>query len=87
MSMFYSIMAQDYKGDINIVPSFTFVNPQKLLGQLTSTEIKELIIEGERSTWPELEQIKVCSKIGLKLDEILDHHNDHNIKHLYKKRR
>jgi TAG lipase/steryl ester hydrolase/phospholipase A2/LPA acyltransferase len=46
-----------------------------------------LIIEGERSTWPQLEQIKICSKIGHKLDEILDHHNDHNIKLLYKKRR
>jgi TAG lipase/steryl ester hydrolase/phospholipase A2/LPA acyltransferase len=87
MSMFYSVMAQDYKGHINIVPNFNFVDPQKLLGQLTSVEIQELIIEGERSTWPQLEQIKICSKIGHKLDEILDHHNDHNIKLLYKKRR
>lgn len=87
MSMFYSVLAQDYKGDINIVPSFSFVNPQKLLGQLTSTEIKELVKEGERATWPELEQIKVCSKIGQKLDEILDHHKNHDVKHLYKKRR
>jgi predicted acylesterase/phospholipase RssA len=87
MSMFYSVIAQDYKGDVNIVPNFSFVNPQKLLGQLTSDEIKELVMAGERSTWPELEQIKVCSKIGHTLDEILDHHRDHNIKRLYKKRR
>jgi predicted acylesterase/phospholipase RssA len=87
MSMFYSVMAQDYKGDINIAPNFNFVDPQKLLGQLNSAEIKELIIEGERSTWPQLEQIRTCSKIGLKLDEILDSHSDHNIKRLYKKRR
>jgi predicted acylesterase/phospholipase RssA len=86
MSMFYSVIAQDYKGDVNIVPNFSFVNPQKLLGQLTSDEIKKLVIAGERSTWPELEQIKVCSKIGHKLDEILDNHRDHNIKRLYKKR-
>jgi TAG lipase/steryl ester hydrolase/phospholipase A2/LPA acyltransferase len=87
MSMFYSVMAQDYKGDVNIVPNFNFVDPQKLLGQLTSTEIEELVIEGERSTWPQLEQIKICSKIGHKLDEILDHHSEHNIKRFYKKRR
>lgn len=86
MSMFYTVMAQDYKGDVNIIPSFNFVSPQKLLGKLTTAEIKKLVIEGERSTWPELEQIKVCSKIGLKLDEILIHHSDHNIKRLYKKR-
>jgi predicted acylesterase/phospholipase RssA len=59
MSMFYSVMAQDYKGDVNIVPHFNFVDPQKLLGQLTSAEIDELVIEGERSTWPQLEQIKI----------------------------
>jgi predicted acylesterase/phospholipase RssA len=87
MSMFYSVMAQDYKGDVNIVPHFNFVDPQKLLGQLTSTEIDELVIEGQRSTWPQLEQIKICSKIGHKLDEILDHHSEHNIQRFYKKRR
>lgn len=87
MSMFYSVLAQDYKGDVNIAPNFNFVDPQKLLGQLTSAEIQELVIEGERSTWPQLEQIKTCSKIGHKLEEILDHHSDHNIKRLYKKRR
>jgi TAG lipase/steryl ester hydrolase/phospholipase A2/LPA acyltransferase len=87
MSMFYSVMAQDYKGDVNIVPNFNFVDPQKLLGQLTSNEIQELVIEGERSTWPQLEQIKVCSKIGHKLEQILDHHTDHNVKRFYKKRR
>jgi TAG lipase/steryl ester hydrolase/phospholipase A2/LPA acyltransferase len=87
MSMFYSVMAQDYKGDVNIIPSFGYVSPQKLLGQLTSAEIKALVLEGERSTWPRLEQIRICSKIGQKLDVILDKHADHNIKHLYKKRR
>jgi TAG lipase/steryl ester hydrolase/phospholipase A2/LPA acyltransferase len=86
MSMFYSVMAQDYKGDVNIVPNFNFVNPQKLLGQLTSTEIKELILEGERSTWPHIEQIKICSKIGQKLEQIQDHHSSHNVKRFYKKR-
>jgi len=85
INMFYTVMAQDYEGDVNIVPSFNFVNPQKLLGQLTSDEIKELVFEGEKSTWPQIEQIKICSKIGLKLDEILDHHSDHNVKRLYKK--
>jgi len=84
INMFYSVLAQDYKGDVNIVPNFTFVSPQKLLGQLTSDEIRALVKEGERSTWPQLEQIKTCSNIGHKLEQIMDHHADHNIKHLYK---
>ncbi|WP_223788803.1 DUF3336 domain-containing protein [Marinicella meishanensis] len=87
MGIIHSAVAQEYKGDINIVPSFSFVNPQKLLGQLNSDEIKELVFEGERATWSRLEQIKMCTKIGRKLDEILDHHADHDVKHLYKKRR
>lgn len=87
MSLFNSVVAQDYTGDINIVPNFNFVNPQKLLGQLTTQEIEGLVFEGERSTWQRLEQIRICSKIGQKLDEILDHHADHNIKRFYKQRR
>ena len=45
-----------------------------------------LIVEGERSTWARLEQIRNCSKIGRTLDDILDHHGDHNVKRFYKKR-
>ncbi len=86
MSMFYSVVAQDYKGDVNIVPNFNFIDPQKLLGQLTTREINELVLEGERSTWPRLEQIRICSKIGLTLDSILDRHQAHNVKRFYKRR-
>ncbi|MFT7306321.1 MAG: TAG lipase/steryl ester hydrolase/phospholipase A2/LPA acyltransferase [Candidatus Azotimanducaceae bacterium] len=86
LSMFYSVMAQDYTGDVNIAPSFSVVDPQKLLGQLTTDEINELVDEGERATWAKLEQIRVCSKIGRALDQILDHHDAHNVKRFYKKR-
>lgn len=87
MSMLNSVVAQDYKGDVNIVPNFNFVNPQKLLGQLNTKEIEDLVLEGERSTWVKIEQIRICSKIGQKLDEILDDHTDHSIKKFYKRRR
>jgi len=86
MSMFYSVMAQDYTGDINIVPNFNFVDPQKLLAQLSAEEIQELVDEGERSTWPQIERIRIATKIGRTLDHLLDHHTDHNIKKFYKKR-
>ena len=87
MSMFYSVVAQDYEGDVNIIPNFNFIDPQKLLGQLNSSEIESLVEEGERSTWAKLEQIRISSQIGRKIDEILDHHEAHNIKRFYKKRR
>jgi len=84
--MFYSVMAQDYTGDVNIAPSFHFVDPQKLMGRLTSKEIAGLIEEGERATWHKLEQIRICSEVGRTLDEILDNHDEHDIKSFYKRR-
>jgi TAG lipase/steryl ester hydrolase/phospholipase A2/LPA acyltransferase len=77
-------LAQDYKGDINIVPNFSFVSPEKLLGKLTSDEINKLVKEGERCSWPQLEQIRICSNIGHKLEQIMDYHTDHNINRFYK---
>ena len=84
---FNSVIGQDYTGDITILPSFNFVDPQKLLAQLTEEEIDELIDEGIKATWPKLEQIKLCTKIGNTLEEILDEHHDHNVKAFYKKRK
>ena len=86
MSMFYSVMAQDYTGDVNIAPSFNFVDPQKLMGRLTHEEIVDLIREGEHATWPKLEQIRICTEVGRTLDEILDTHEEHDIKSFYKSR-
>ncbi len=87
MNMFYSVAAQNYTGDVNIAPSFSFVDPQKLLGHLTLKEMEELAAEGERSTWANLEQIRISSKVGKCLDTILDHHSDHDVKRIYKKRK
>jgi TAG lipase/steryl ester hydrolase/phospholipase A2/LPA acyltransferase len=87
MNMFYSVAAQNYTGDVNITPSFSFVDPQKLLGHLTIKEMEELSGEGERSTWANLEQIRISSKVGKCLDMILDHHSDHDVKRIYKKRK
>jgi TAG lipase/steryl ester hydrolase/phospholipase A2/LPA acyltransferase len=84
MNMISSLSAQEYTGDITIIPSFSFVDPRKLLGQLTVTEIENLVEEGERSTWGMLERIKIQSKIGRTLDVILDHHADHDVRKIYK---
>jgi len=87
MSMFYSAIAQEYKGDINIAPSFNFFDPRKLLAQLPDEDIEMLVREGERSTWARLEQIRISSKIGQTLDHILDQHAEHDITTTYKKRK
>ncbi|MGV0033612.1 MAG: DUF3336 domain-containing protein [Candidatus Azotimanducaceae bacterium WSBS_2022_MAG_OTU7] len=86
LSMFYSLVAQDYKGDINIAPSFTYFDPRKLLAQLSQEDMDFLTHEGEKSTWQRLEQIRLSSKVGQTLDVILDEHTGHNVKTSYKKR-
>lgn len=86
LNVFYSLYAQEYTGDINLVPSFSFVDPQKILGHLKAEEIAELMFEGRRSTWPRLEQIRMATQIGRTLDAILDHHAEHDVRRTYKLR-
>jgi len=86
VSMFYSVVAQEYQGDINIAPSFTYFDPRKLLAQLTKEEMNMLMMEGQRATWSNLEQIRLSSQIGKTLDKILDEHSLHDVKRSYKQR-
>ena len=86
LNMFYSLYAQEYKGDINIAPSFRLVDPRKVLGHLKPSEIDELYQEGRRATWPRLEQIRLATKIGRTLDVILEQHTDRDARKAYRKR-
>ena len=56
---------------MNIIPRYRFFDPRKLLAQLTEKQLMNLIREGERATWPKVEMIRNCSKIGEKLDQIV----------------
>lgn len=71
IGMIASITLQTYTADINIFPGFRYFDPRKLLSHLSEEEVLALIKEGERSTWPKIEMIRVCSKIGRTLDRIL----------------
>ena len=66
-----SIINQDYVGDINILPSTRLFNPLKLLAHKSVEEVIELIAMGERATWPKIEMIRIQTKIGRTLDDIL----------------
>ncbi len=74
-----SILNQDYVGDINILPSKRLFNPTKLLAKRSEAEIRELILMGERSTWPKIEMIRIQTKINRALDHILrDYETDYS---------
>ena len=75
-SMLRSIINQDYVGDINILPDYTFHNPLKLLTFPGEKQMRRLIDSGERCTWPKLEMIRLQTRISLKLDGILAQYNN-----------
>ena len=66
-----SVVQQYYHGDINITADFSVINPAHLLSSLTHEEISGLIRNGEKSTWPKLEQIRIATKIARVLDEVI----------------
>jgi NTE family protein len=67
----YSVINQEYTGDINIIPRYRFFDPRKLLTELTPDELQFFIAEGERATWPKIEMIRASTTISRKLAEIL----------------
>jgi len=66
-----SVVQQEYTGDINIIADFSVLKPRQLLSVLKPAELAELILNGERATWPKVEAIRVTTKIGRLLDKIL----------------
>jgi predicted acylesterase/phospholipase RssA len=83
----HSLMIQTYRGDINIVLDAKHISPFKLLSPYTMEEVRSLMTVGEKATWPMLEQIRVSSKIGRTLDEILRqyHNKERDISKFYEK--
>ncbi|MDF1690937.1 MAG: DUF3336 domain-containing protein [Zhongshania sp.] len=71
-NIIYSVINQEYTGDINIIPRYRFFDPRKLLTELTPKELQFYILEGERATWPKLEMIRASTKISRKLAKILE---------------
>jgi TAG lipase / steryl ester hydrolase / phospholipase A2 / LPA acyltransferase len=72
MSSIHSLMDQDYSGDINIVPSFGWYNPAKLLSHLSEKDLIALMKGGEHSAYPAVESIRTCTKISRTMEEILN---------------
>jgi NTE family protein len=56
---------------VNILPGYGVSNLSKLLQMLTEEEMADLILAGERATWPRLPVIRVTTRIGRALDRIL----------------
>ncbi|MEQ8689715.1 MAG: patatin-like phospholipase family protein, partial [Pseudomonadales bacterium] len=71
MGQLHSMVTQSYTGDINIIPRYRLFDPRKLARRWSEKEMQFLLREGEMATWPKIEMIRSCMKIGRKLDSIL----------------
>lgn len=69
--MLFSVLTQDYSSDIIIVPRRRLYRPDVVLAALSPEEVDALVQEGERATWPKVEIIRNCTKVGRCLDEIV----------------
>ncbi len=76
-----SVINQSYVGDITISPLSKVHNPLRALSWRTREEIRELIDEGERATWPRIERVRIQTRISRTLDPILRDYEDLHIEH------
>lgn len=72
---FYAVALQNYRGDINILPDYRLVNPLRLLAVPSEAEIIALERAGERSTWPQLEAIRLTTRISRTVERLLANDN------------
>ena len=67
---YMSLVSQSYSGDINILPDRRLLNIAKVLKPKTIDEIRDLIQEGEKATWPAIEKIRLQTKISRTLNRL-----------------
>jgi len=72
LNSYTALISQTYTGDINILPSKSLINPIQGLAARSSEEVIEMLSEGERATWPMIEQIRIQTHISRTLNRLID---------------
>jgi len=72
LNSYSALVSQSYTGDINILPSSSFINPINALAARSSEEVIEMLTEGERATWPMIERIRIQTFISRTLNRLVD---------------
>ncbi len=65
---FYSMMTQNYYGDVTIAPQYKLSHYTKIMANPTPDLVRELMLEGERATWPQISMIRTHAKISKTLE-------------------
>jgi TAG lipase/steryl ester hydrolase/phospholipase A2/LPA acyltransferase len=67
----YSMMSQNYYGDVTVAPRYKLGHYLKVLSNPEPEFIKEMMLEGERATWPKISMIRTHSKISKTLENCI----------------
>lgn len=67
-----SILDQDYRGNINILPEVSLWRYANVTRNPTMDSIRRFMLEGERATWPRIEMIRNQTLIAQTLDRCAD---------------
>ena len=78
---YISLVSQTYTGDINILPTSHYKNPAKVMASRSMEEVLQLMNEGEQSTWPVIERIRVQTHISRILNKIIEELDSGMINH------
>ncbi|WP_266097042.1 DUF3336 domain-containing protein [Marinobacter salinisoli] len=65
---FYTMMAQKYSGDVTIAPSYSFRDFRRMLSNPEPEYVREMILAGERATWPMISMIRSHARISKTLE-------------------
>ena len=67
----YSMMDQRYSGDVTIAPDYKLRHYAKVLSNPDPKFVQELILAGERATWPKISMIRTHAKISNTLEQCI----------------
>lgn len=64
----YAIMAQRYSGDVTIAPTYTLRDYSRMLSNPDPAFVRDMILAGERATWPKISMIRSHARISKALE-------------------
>ncbi|MFN2360293.1 MAG: DUF3336 domain-containing protein, partial [Marinobacter sp.] len=67
----YTIMGQRYSGDVTISPSYRLKDYRRMLSNPDPAWVREMILQGERATWPRISMIRSHARISKTLERCI----------------
>lgn len=67
----YTILGQRYSGDVTISPTYRLRDYRRMLSNPDPAWVREMILQGERATWPKISMIRSHARISKTLERCI----------------